>query len=76
MTTQERINLIDVRDYFSMRNNNQASTLKWKAVRSLNMPNGGTFWQLFSQFNNFDGEFEPSLTQLRQVMEKLKTNLL
>lgn len=73
MTTQEKMNLLEVIDYFSMRKNKQASNVKWRQVRSLILPGGNTFWQLFSKFEDYDTRYEPSMTQLNDVMEGIDT---
>lgn len=71
METQIRINLLDVRDYFNMRKNKQASYVKWKQVKSLIMPNSLTFWQMFWEFEDYDTRYEPSMTQLKQIMNEI-----
>lgn len=73
MNVQHRINLVDIKDYFNMRENNQASNVRWVNVRSLNTHTGFTLWQLFSQCTSeeYDSRYEPSSTQIKEVKLKL-----
>jgi len=71
MTTQEKLNLIDIKDYLSMRERGVASNVSWQNVKHLNLPNGRTFWQMFAQFEDYDDRFEPCLKQLRTVFNQI-----
>ncbi len=72
MKNQIKINLLYVKDYISMRKRKLASHVAWLNVKSLNMPNGNTFWQMLLKTKDYNPEHEPSLTQLKEVERTLK----
>jgi hypothetical protein len=71
MTTQEKINLFDIKDYFSMREKKQASLVCWESVKHNNTHLGETLWQLFAKLDDFETGYEPSLTQIQEVKKML-----
>ena len=78
MTTQERVTLISVNDYLSIRENKCASNIAWHAIKSLNTHLGMTVWQLFQETgidanHKYDPDFEPSLVHVRLVAKKLNS---
>jgi len=70
--TQIRINLFDVQDYLNMRSKGYPSSVAWRNTRSLNMPDGGTLWQLCHKLDeDYIPEYEPSKVTLELVAKEL-----
>ena len=72
--TNIRINMVDIKDYFSLRANKQASNVTWNKVKHLNTHLGCTVWQLFAKMVDYDSKHEPCLTQIEyaKVMLHIK----
>lgn len=67
----ERINLLEVKDYFDMRINGYASVEAWKSVKGLNLPNKQTLWNMLGELPNYIPSYEPSIEQINAISEKL-----
>ena len=68
MNIQKRINLLDIKDYISMREKDQTSNIKWENTKHLNTHLGKTFWQLCLEVDKeYNFLHEPSATQLDKV---------
>ena len=72
METAIRMNLFDVQDYLNMRAKNMPTSVKWRGVYALNMPDGGNLWQLCQKLDKeYIPEYEPSKVTLEMVAKKL-----
>jgi len=72
MTHIEKLNLFDINDYISMRENGQQSNVRWQNVKRLNTHLGSTFWNLCKLHKpNYDIRFEPCMETLRKVKNQL-----
>jgi len=76
MTKNDRIALLSINDYLSLREKKCASNVAWHSIKSMNTHLGLTVWQVFqevgiSENHKYDPDFEPSLTHVRLVAEKL-----
>ena len=70
--TSSRTNKLDIIDYFKMRENNQASNIKWQEVKRLNTHLGDTLWQLFAKLDDYNVSFEPSKTHISKIRNILE----
>jgi hypothetical protein len=72
MSTIQRSNIADIRDYIEMRSYGISNTIAYNYVRSLILPDGSTFGQLLYKVDNeFDFSNQPSMTNLLKAEEEL-----
>ena len=72
MTHIEKLNLLDINNYISMREKHLSSNVCWENVKRLNTHLGKTFWGLCRFFNNeYDMKFEPCMETLLKVKTAL-----
>ena len=70
-TNMENINKILTQDYFRLRELNCASNVSWNNVKHLNTPSGNTLWQLFSELEDYDENYEPSKVHISKIKKVL-----
>ena len=73
MITQMRVNLLDVQDYINLRQKHYSSNVKWQHTKHLIVTDDNcTLWNLCQRLNeDYNIEFEPSLSQLKNIEEFL-----
>ena len=75
MTTQERINIIDIKDYINMRERGLASNKAYHSIKNRNIPQHGTVIQFISKIDEgFDFNFEPTMETLNILKQTLYSN--
>ena len=70
-----RLNILTIKDYIYLRNNNLPSEVYFNSIKHLNLPNGLTVWQTLKSIDeDYDVRYQPSIKTLDKLEEYFKLN--